>query len=181
MTSPAPLATAFVVIRPTTTGFGPTLKRQLDGAAGVAGASGKKTGESWTKGFQASGITKAATKITEGLVGAAAASVGLAVQFQSSMEKVSTQAGVSQGKIKMLGDGILKLAGQVGFSPDSLSVSLYHVESAFESMGISSSKALRLVKVAAEGAAVGGANLEDVTNALTALVAAGLPGVNNLS
>ena len=174
MTSPAPLATAFVVIRPTTTGFGPTLKRQLDGAAGVAGASGKKTGESWTKGFQSSGITKAAGKITEGIVGIGVVSVVAAAKFQSAMERLHTQAGVAQSKIKDLGDGILTLAGQVGFSPDSLATSLYHVESSFASLGITSKKALQVVKIAAEGAAVGGANLEDVTNALTAVMASGI-------
>src|SRR5258707_10370276 len=50
------------------------------------------------------------------------------VKFQSAMEKLHTQAGVAQGKIKGLGDGILKLAGQVGFSPDSLALSLYRSE-----------------------------------------------------
>ena len=35
----SPLATAFVLIRPTTTGFGPTLKRDLDGAAGADGTA----------------------------------------------------------------------------------------------------------------------------------------------
>src|SRR5260221_384596 len=129
-----PLATAFVLIRPTTTGFGPTLKRELDGAAGAAGKSGRKAGESWTKGFQSSSLTKAAKKITEGVIGIGAASVYAAVKFQTSMAKLSTQAGVSQGKIAGLSAGGLKLAGQVGFSPDSLSVSLYHVESNFGSL-----------------------------------------------
>lgn len=170
----SPLATAFVLIRPTTTGFGPTLKRDLEGQAGAAGAAGKKTGQAWTKGFQSSGVTKAANKITEGIVGVGVVSVVAAAKFQSAMEKIHTQAGVAQGKIKDLGDGILTLAGQVGFSPDSLATSLYHVESSFESLGITSKKALQLVKIAAEGAAVGGADLEDVTNALTAVMASGI-------
>src|SRR5258707_2957514 len=103
------------------------------------------------------------------------------VKFQSAMEKLHTQAGVAQGKIKGLGDGVLKLAGQVGFSPDSLALSLYHVESAFQSMGITGPKALDLVKIAAEGAAVGGANLEDVTNALTAVIASGIKGARGMA
>lgn len=177
----SPLATAFVLIRPTTAGFGPTLKRDLEGQAGAAGAAGKKTGAAWTKGFQSSGVTKAANRITEGIAAAGVASVVMAAKFQSSMEKISTQAGVSQGKIKGLSDGILQLAGKVGFSPDSLATSLYHVESSFESLGITSKKALQLVKIAAEGAAVGGADLEDVTNALTAVMASGIKVTHGMS
>jgi TP901 family phage tail tape measure protein len=47
------------------------------------------------------------------------------------------------------------------------------------SMGASAPKMLGMVKIAAEGAQVGGASLVDVTNALTAAVASGIPGVNN--
>lgn len=176
-----PLATAFVLIRPTTTGLGPALKRDLEAQSGVAATAGKKTGSSWAKGFQSSGVTRVANKISEGLVAAGAASVALAVKFQSAMEKIHTQAGVSQKQIGTLGDGILKLAGQVGFSPDSLATSLYHVESAFQSMGITGPKALQLVKIAAEGAAVGGANLEDVTNALTAVISSGIKGAHGFA
>lgn len=181
MPSRSPLATAFVLIRPTTTGFGPALKRELTGASAGAGAAGATAGESWTKGFQKSGITKAAKKITEGLIGAGIASVVMAVKFQSAMERVHTQAGVTQGKIRGLSDGILNLAGKVGFSPDSLATSLYHVESSFASLGITGKKALQIVKIAAEGAAVGGANLEDVTNALTAVMASGIKITHGMS
>jgi TP901 family phage tail tape measure protein len=177
----SPLATAFVLIRPTTTGFAPALKKDLEGAAGAAGAAGATAGKSWTKSFQNSGVTKTANKISEGLIAVGAASVYAAVRFQSAMEKIHTQAGVAQGSIKPLGDGILKLAGQVGFSPDSLALSLYHVESAFASLGIKGPKALALVKIAAEGAAVGGADLVDVTNALTAFEASGIKGAQNMS
>lgn len=119
-------------------------------------------------------------------VGAAAVTVGaitvkMAGDFQAEMTKLNTQAGVSKDKIGELSDGVLKLAGQVGFSPTSLAESLFHVESNFESLGISAPKALELVKVAAEGAATGHADLVDVTNALTAAVASGIPGVENMS
>src|SRR5260221_13860104 len=91
-----PLATAFVLIRPTTTGFGPTLKRELDGAAGAAGKSGRKAGEAGTKGFQGSSLTEAAKKITEGGIGIGAASVDAAVEFPASMAELSTEAGGRQ-------------------------------------------------------------------------------------
>jgi TP901 family phage tail tape measure protein len=120
------------------------------------------------------------------LAGAALVAVGVegvkaASKFNSEMSLLQTQAGVSQAKMKGLSQGVLALAGKVGQDPDSLAQSLYHVESNFESMGISSKKALELTKVAAEGASVGHAKLVDVTNALTAAVASGIPGVQNMS
>lgn len=115
-----------------------------------------------------------------GLAVALGYSVDKAAKFQAEMAKLNTQAGVSRAKLGVLGQGVLKLAGQIGMSPDSLTESLYHVESNFESLGITAPKALRLVKIAAEGANVGGADLVDVTNALTAAVASGIPGVQNM-
>ena len=99
--------------------------------------------------------------------------------FQSSMEQLHTQAGVAQDKIAGLSQGVLKLAGQVGEGPQSLSESLYHVASNMASTGASGAQMLNAVKVAAEGAQVGGADLVDVTNALGAAIASGIPGVQN--
>ena len=126
-------------------------------------------------------LNKAADLAGLALVGFAAESVKMASDFDSKMMLLQTQAGVSKDKIAGLKAGVLDLAGQVGFSPDSLAESLYHVESNFESMGISSQKALDLTKIAAEGAAIGHAKLVDVTNALTAAVASGIPGVQDFS
>jgi TP901 family phage tail tape measure protein len=124
-------------------------------------------------------VNKVAALAATAMVGFLGESIRMASSFDSKMALLSTQAGVSQDKIAGLSKGVLDLAGQVGFSPDSLAESLYHVESNFESMGISSQKALDLTKVAAEGAAVGHAKLVDVTNALTAAVASGIPGVQD--
>jgi TP901 family phage tail tape measure protein len=112
---------------------------------------------------------------------AAVKSVKMAADFQSSMLSLNTQAGVSKDKISGLSTGVLNLAGQVGFAPDSLAQALYHIESSFASVGITGPRALELLKVSAEGAAVGHADLVDVTNALDAAVASGIPGVQNLS
>ncbi|MFF7754364.1 phage tail tape measure protein [Streptomyces sp. NPDC007971] len=114
-----------------------------------------------------------------GLVAMGAESVKMAAKFDASMTQLHTQAGVSQDKIAGLKKGVLDLAGKVGQDPDSLAESLYHVESNFESTGISGTKALKLVETAAKGATIGHADLVDVTNALTAAVASGIPGVEN--
>ena len=117
-------------------------------------------------------------------VGAAALAVGvesvkLAADFQASMERLHTQAGVPQSEIAALSDQVLNLAGVVGDSPIGLSQALYHVESAFQSTGITASTAMDIVKTAAEGAKIGGANLIDVTNALDAAIVSGIPGVQD--
>ncbi len=121
---------------------------------------------------------------TAKLAGAGLAVIGIeavkmAAKFDSEMALLQTQAGVSKDKIAGLKKGVLDLAGKVGQSPDSLAESLFHVESNFASMGITSVKALALTETAAKGATVGHADLVDVTNALTAAVASGIPGVQN--
>ncbi|MFI6662518.1 phage tail tape measure protein [Streptomyces sp. NPDC050523] len=135
---------------------------------------------------QVAGAQAAAGKLRTALAGAAIAtaaigveSIKMASKFDASMTLLQTQAGVAKSQMGVLKKGVLDLAGKVGQDPDSLAKSLFHVESNFESMGISSSKALKLVETAAKGATLGHADLVDVTNALTAAVASGIPGVKN--
>ncbi|MFD5818114.1 phage tail tape measure protein [Streptomyces sp. NPDC127038] len=125
------------------------------------------------------GFHKATALAGVGLAAFGYESVKMAAKFDASMTQLHTQAGVSQNKIAGLKQGVLALAGKVGQDPDSLAESLYHVESNFESTGISGKKALSLVETAAKGATLGHADLVDVTNALTAAVASGIPGVQN--
>jgi TP901 family phage tail tape measure protein len=109
------------------------------------------------------------------------ASMVMSTKFQASFTQLMTQAGVAKSSMGQLQSGVLSLAGQVGFSPTSLSEALFHVESSFASTGITGSNALLILKTAAEGAAIGHANLVDVQNALDAAVASGIPGVQNYS
>ena len=48
-------------------------------------------------------------------------------------------------------------------------------------MGITGSKAMDLLRIASEGARVGGSDLVDTTNALDAVIASGIGGVKNYS
>jgi len=85
------------------------------------------------------------------LAGAGLAVIGveavkMASKFDSSMTLLHTQAGVAQSKMAGLKQGVLDLAGKVGQTPDSLAEALFHVESNFESMGISSAKALKVTE-----------------------------------
>lgn len=106
--------------------------------------------------------------------------VKMASKFDSEMALLVTQAGVAEEELGTLKKGVLDIAAKVGSDPDSLAEALFHVESNFESMGMTSQQALKLTETAAKGAAVGHADLVDVTNALTAAVAAGIPGVEDL-
>lgn len=142
---------------------------------------------------EASGAeVEAATGMASGMKGAslttaaAIAAIGyeaikMSTSFQSSMQLLVTQAGVPKSALAGLKQGVLDLAGQVGFSPDSLSQALFHVESSFASVGISGPKAMSLLKIAAEGAATGHADLTDVTNALDSTIVAGVPGITSYS
>ncbi|WP_034090440.1 phage tail tape measure protein [Streptacidiphilus albus] len=154
-----------------------------EGAAAAA-ASGDAAAASAEKSSAA--MSETAGGLSKYALGLAAAGVGVfeaikgATTFNSEMARLNTQAGVSKSQLVGLGDGVEALAGQVGQNPDSLAESLFHVESNFASLGIKAPAALNLVKIAAEGADVGNANLVDVTNSLTAAVASGIPGVQNM-
>lgn len=118
---------------------------------------------------------------TAGALVVGAASVKMAADFETQMERLATQAQVPQSSIKGLGDSVLDLAGEVATNPTSLAQALYHVMSAFQSTGITSAKAMEILKVAAEGAKIGGSNLVDTTNALDAAIVSGIRGAEDYS
>jgi TP901 family phage tail tape measure protein len=125
-------------------------------------------------------LNKTANIAALALAGVGFEAVKMASKFDSEMTLLVSQAGVAEDQLGGLEKGVLDIAAKVGSDPDSLAEALFHVESNFESMGITSAQALKLTETAAKGAAVGHADLVDVTNALTAAVAAGIPGVENL-
>lgn len=104
-------------------------------------------------------------------------SVGKAIQFQKSMTLIQTQAGASAKQVKSFSSALLSLSGRVATAPDQLATSLYHAFSATHNYA----QSLNVAKIAAEGAKVGNADLEQTTNALTSTVVAGIGGVKNMS
>jgi phage-related protein len=89
--------------------------------------------------------------------------VKAAGDFQSSQERLVTTAGELQSNLKLVGDGVLTMAGQVGYSAQTLSTGLYTVESA----GYHGAEALKVMQAAAEGAKTENADLTTVTDAVT--------------
>jgi len=99
--------------------------------------------------------------ITELAIGVDA--VHQAGNYQQSLTKLATTAGESTGNLKLVGDGMLSMAGQVGVSAQNLAKSMYVVESA----GFHGADALMVMKSAAQGAKQENADLGHVTDAVT--------------
>lgn len=95
-----------------------------------------------------------------------------AMNFQTAMERIHTQAGASQSKVNELSAAVLKLgaSGQVQYGPAQLAQALYHIESVASGTYPAlrnTSTAMMALKTATMGAAIGGSDLEDTTSALT--------------
>jgi TP901 family phage tail tape measure protein len=87
----------------------------------------------------------------------------MAADFQTQMTRVRTGAGESAKNMSLVGDGVLAMAGKVGESTKDLTAGLYMVESA----GFHGQNALDVLRVSAQGAKVGAADLATVTDAVT--------------
>jgi Phage-related minor tail protein len=97
-----------------------------------------------------------------GLGVAAAVMVKAAGNFQSSTAHLVTDAGESQKNLAMVQAGILNISTATGTSATDITNAMYHIESG----GIHAGAGLAVAKVAAEGAKVGGADLDTVSKTL---------------
>lgn len=138
-------------------------------------ASAESSGQKFSAAMSTIGAVTLAA-VAAGFVAIGVEAVKAATSYDAAMERVHTQAGASQAEVDRMKQALIDLAPAVATGPEELATALYHVEST----GVRGAKALEEVKIAAEGAKVGGANLEDVTNALNATIASGIPGVQNM-
>ncbi|GFG72688.1 phage tail tape measure protein [Mycobacterium botniense] len=83
--------------------------------------------------------------------------------FQASQERLVASAGETAANLKTVSDGILKLAGQVGYSAQELSNAMYNVEKA----GYRGADGVNVLKSAAQGAKSENADLKEVLSGLT--------------
>ena len=97
------------------------------------------------------------------LIGVGIKATEMASQFQSATTRLSTSAGESVGNLKMVGQGMLDMAGKVGISAKDLATGMYTVESA----GYHGADGLKVLQAAAEGAKDENADLGTVANAVT--------------
>lgn len=99
-------------------------------------------------------------------------SIKAAASFQTSMKLIQTQAHRSAAEVADFSKQVLAMAGSVATSPDELSKGLYHLAST----GMDAKRTMEALKIAAEGAKLGNADLESVTNALNATIVSGIKG-----
>jgi TP901 family phage tail tape measure protein len=109
------------------------------------------------------GIKAAMMLAVAAVVAVGAAGVEQAQKFQTATTRLVTSANETQGALGQVRDGILTLAGQVGFSAQQLAQGMYTVESA----GFHAAYGLTVLKAAAEGAKDENASLTSVSNAVT--------------
>jgi len=98
-----------------------------------------------------------------------------AVEFQSEMTRISTQAGATAKDVKVLSEQVLKLGTTTQQGPQKLAESLYHLKS----VGMDNVSAMKALKEASDLAAVGGADLEETTNALAGAWRTGIKGATS--
>lgn len=113
---------------------------------------------------EASGISNKA------LMGAGVVAAGAAVEFAKmagdfnmATTRLVTSAGETQSNLQMVRDGILSMAGAVGYSSEQLAAAMYKVESG----GQHGADGLKVLQAAAQGAKAENADLTTVADALT--------------
>ncbi|MFD9564340.1 phage tail tape measure protein [Streptomyces sp. NPDC059994] len=128
-----------------------------------------QTGESFTQRMGGLGgmLTKVGKATTMVGLGFVAYGVKAAGDFQQQMNLLVTACGESSAKLKMVSDGVLSLARETGTSTSQLAEGMYQVEKA----GYRAGDGLKVLRAAAQGAREEGADLKDVTNAMTSVMA----------
>jgi len=143
-------------------------KTELIARNDALAASNARAGESSAAGSsKALGLVGSLGKLAVGTTAVSAILGGDALHqagnYQQSLTKLATTAGESTSNLKLVGDGMLNMAGQVGVSAQDLSKAMYTVESS----GIHGADALVVLKSAAQGAKQENADLTHVTDAVT--------------
>lgn len=113
--------------------------------------------------------------LAAGAVAVGVESVKMASSFKSTMELIATQAHAGQQEVDNMSKAVLALAPTVGIGPEKLAEGLYHVEST----GLRGSAALDVVKASAQEAAIGMADFDDVTYAMSGVMSVALKDVQN--
>jgi hypothetical protein len=155
----------------------------IDKVAANASLAGKQL-ETTSVGLGkvASSMETIGTKMTAAITLPIAALIGvsakMAYDFQNKMELLHTNAGIAQDAIAGLSDQVLKMAGDVGQAPDQMAAGLYHIASAGNGIW-NTAQQMDILKVAAEGANLGLANLDDTTYSLTSAMASGVQGAKD--
>lgn len=122
----------------------------------------------------------AAGKVAMGAMAVAVAAIGyesvkLASNFDQTMELIHTQAGAAQSEVDGLKNKVLELAPAVGIGPEKLAEGLYHIEST----GFRGKEALDILAASAKLAAMGLADLDTVTFAMSGVMSVAMKDVTS--
>jgi len=109
-----------------------------------------------------SGLQKAG--IAFGVLGAAV--IHEAGDFESATNRLVTSAGEAHENLDLVREGMLAMAGQVGYSSDELAAAMYTIESG----GQHGAKGLDVLRASAEGAKAENAELKIVADAVTSVL-----------
>lgn len=133
-------------------------RAQLDGTAAGLRTSAGTVLASMTK------VGKGASLVG---IGVAAASVKMAGDFQAETAVLQTAAGETAKNLGLVRKGILSISTGTGTGIKNLTDGMYTIEKA----GFRGANGLMILKAAAQGAKEENANLSDVTNAMTSVMA----------
>lgn len=121
------------------------------------GKESSAAGTAMKVGLLAAGLAAIAT---------AGVSIKAAGDYQASVVKLATSAGESVDNLKMVGDGMLKIATETGSTTQSLADAMYKVESG----GQHGAEGLLVLKAAAQGAKAEQSDLTVVADAVTSVL-----------
>lgn len=134
------------------------------GTEGAAAALASTTGKAGESASRAGQLFNAAGVIGVAGFGAALFETGdKAASFQQQMIRLQASAGETSQNIKTVSDGILQLAGQVGYSTSDLSNAMYTVEKA----GFRGADAVKVLTASAQLAKAENADLGEVVGGVT--------------
>lgn len=147
----------------------------LDAEASKAAASTTRAGERSSAAM--AGLTRMAKYGALALAATGFEALKMGVNFDAAMERIHTQAGATQAEVNNLRGAVLDLSGTATKQgPQALAEGLYHLES----VGLRGARAMDALKVAAQGADVGNANLEDTATALGSAWLVNIKGAGDL-
>ena len=126
-------------------------------ASDAAAAKSAKAGGMWA------GMGAKVKMALLGIAIAAGLAVNAAGKYQDTSTHLVTDAGESAKNLAMVQQGMLAVSAATGTSSAEIVNGMYHVESA----GYHGAQGLAVLKIAAEGAKVGGADLDTVSKSLT--------------
>lgn len=134
------------------------LGARLDEAAAASSANVERNVANATASFGKLGVASSIVA-----VGVGVATVKMAGDFEQASNRLVTAAGESESNMGQVRDGILGMAGSVGFSAQELAQAMYTVDSA----SFHGADSLTILKAAAQGARIEQADLGTTVDAVT--------------